>query len=102
MTELEIRKKLDVLYPIFEQNVRTWTTSKWYRQVPLKYLEELREFLNEECGSNKFTCNACNIGGMLDRLNTINLNYPVKKKKVKEKVEAKINKENTIINKEEK
>lgn len=95
---IDLKERLDYLYPIFEQNVRTWTTSKWYRQVPLRYLEELKNFLNAEYGSNKFTCASCNIGGMLDRLNMIYLrNLEVEKPKViKEKKVKKVEKTKVI------
>ena len=60
--------KFNEIYPIFEKNVNTWVSYKYYRQIPLIHLKKLETFLNEIEGKKIYNCTFCNIGNMLKKL----------------------------------
>ena len=60
--------KFNEIYPIFEKNVNTWVSYKYYRQIPLIHLKKLETFLNEIEGKKIYNCTSCNIGNMLKKL----------------------------------
>lgn len=60
--------KFNEIYPVFEKNVNTWVSYKYYRQMPLNNLKKLEEFLNEVEGKKLYNCTSCNVGNMLKKL----------------------------------
>ena len=60
--------KFNEIYPIFEKNVNTWVSYKYYRQMPLTNLKKLEQFLNEVEGKKIYNCTSCNVGNMLKKL----------------------------------
>ena len=75
--------KFNEIYPIFEKNVNTWVSYKYYRQMPLIHLKKLEGFLNEIEGKKIYNCTSCNIGNMLKKLYEIKT-YIDKDNKIKE------------------
>lgn len=79
--------KFNEIYPIFEKNVNTWVSYKYYRQMPLTNLKKLETFLNEVEGKKIYNCTSCNVGNMLKKLYEIKLNID-NDNKIKEQIKT--------------
>ena len=87
--------KFNEIYPVFEKNVNTWVSYKYYRQMPLTNLKKLEEFLNEIEGKKLYNCTSCNVGNMLKKLYEIKLNID-NDNKIKEQIKTDENNEELI------
>lgn len=75
ITKEEIKKELEILWPLFEKNCDTWVNQKFYRLTNRYALKDLANFLNKVDGENKYQCHDCNVGALLTRLDQIHTQY---------------------------